>query len=61
MSKEVTGFVYRLLSTEFFTSGKRVSFCLQMQRVHLSHGRFISCSQGDKEKGQSVPLTSALS
>ena len=34
----------------------RVSFYLQMQEVYLSHKRFISCLQGDREEGQSIPL-----
>ena len=44
------------------TSGYlRVSFYLQRYKVHLPHGRLISCFQGDRQEGQSVPLALAIS
>ena len=46
----------RLLAPNSLSLAIAVSFYLQM---HLSHRRFISCFQGDREKGQSVPLASA--
>lgn len=39
----------------------RMFFYLQVEKAHLAQGRFVSCFQGDREEGQSVPLTLAIS
>ena len=39
----------------------RTSFHLLVQGRYLPYGRFIYCFQGDREEGQSVLLTLAVS
>ena len=52
--------VYRILDSNSLFLVIGVSFCFQMQIVYLSKERFISCFQGDRKEGQSVPLSLAL-
>lgn len=62
MKKLSRVYLHRLLSSEFYTSDNKDSLYLLVQGGYLSlGGRFISCFQGDREKGQSVLLALAVS